>query len=353
MNKLLTVAVLAASIASVFPVSAQTELMSGDVKRELFAQSADSIKYALIITGPTVGEENERKFRQLSLSLHDVLGRDYGYGSDNIELLYDEVSALADERVDGEATREGLEEAVKRLAERSKNGDQLAVFLLGHGTGVDDEAKFNIRGPDITGSDFARLFDAFIEQDLIFINTTSASFGFATALAREVSGEGRIVVSATRSSAEKFDPQFSRYFIEGLSERRADRDKNSRVSLLEAFNYAKNNVDEFYDDQGRLASEHAGLDDNGDALFALEPAPGETDGTLAEIAFIDADSRDEERLSPARLALKRRMQALEREVLLLRGRKAELLEDDYWSQFEVLLIDLARTTEEFNANANP
>jgi len=46
------------------------------------------------------------------------------------------------------------------------------------------------------------------------------------------------------------------------------------------------------------------------------------------------------------------MQSLEREVLLLRGRKAEFLEDDYWMRLEVLLMDLARTTEDFDADAS-
>ena len=44
------------------------------------------------------------------------------------------------------------------------------------------------------------------------------------------------------------------------------------VSMLEAFEYAKANVELWYEEQGRLASEHAGLDDNGDALFSLDPA---------------------------------------------------------------------------------
>ena len=322
--------------------------------REFFAQTAAAKKVALIITGPTVGADNEAKYRQLTLSLHDVLGRDYGYASDQIELLYSDPkgeSAEADERVDGVANREGIEQAVAKLSAILNRGDQLAVFLLGHGTGSDSEAKFNISGPDVTGAEFAGLFSAFTEQDLIFVNTTSASFGFSRALADAVAGEGRIVISATRSAAEKFDPLFPRYFIEGLSERRADRDKNSRVSLLEAFNYARNNVQDFYDEQGRLASEHAGLDDNGDAQFTLAPAPGEADGSLSEIAFIDAQSDDESSLSAEQLALKRRMQALEREVLLLRGRKSDFLEDDYWQRFEELMLSLARTTEEF-ANAS-
>ena len=319
-------------------------------KRELFAQSAATSKYALIISGATVGADNETRYRQLSVSLHDILARDYGYSSAAIELLFGNTNA--DSRTDAIADREGISASLADLRNRMSAGDQLAVFLLGHGTGTDEEAKFNLRGPDLTGAEFAQLFDAFTEQDLIFVNTTSASYGFSTALAREIAGEGRIVVSATRSSSEKFDPYFSRYFIEGLSERRADRDKNSRVSLLEAFNYAKNNVEEFYEESGRLAAEHAGLDDNGDALFALSPAPGQGDGSLAEIAFIDASDAGETGLSATRLALKRRMQTLERSVLLLRGRKADYLEDDYWTQLETLLIDLAKTTEEFTREAS-
>ena len=48
-------------------------------KRELFAQSAVTSKYALIISGATVGADNEARYRQLSVSLHDILARDYGY----------------------------------------------------------------------------------------------------------------------------------------------------------------------------------------------------------------------------------------------------------------------------------
>jgi len=46
--------------------------------------------------------------------------------------------------------------------------------------------------------------------------------------------------------------------------------------------------------------------------------------------------------------LKSRVQELERSVFILRGRKADYLEDDYWTQMEELLIDLARTTGQYN-----
>ena len=119
--------------------------------------------------------------------------------------------------------------------------------------------------------------------------------------------------------------------------------------MLEAFEYAKANVELWYEEQGRLASEHAGLDDNGDALFSLDPAVDIADGRLAEIAYIDSLIAEGENLSGEGIALKSRIQDLERSVIVLRGRKAEYLEAEYWQQMEGLLVDLARSTVRFNS----
>ena len=100
----------------------------------------------------------------------------------------------------------------------------------------------------------------------------------------------------------------------------------------------------WYEEQGRLASEHAGLDDNGDALFSLDPAVDIADGRLAEIAYIDSLIEEGENLSAEGLALKSRIQDLERSVIVLRGRKAE-----YWQQMEDLLVSLSRSTARFNS----
>ena len=132
--------------------------------------------------------------------------------------------------------------------------------------------------------------------------------------------------------------QFSRFFIEALDARNGDRDKNNRVSMLEAFNYARNNVTQWYEEQGRLAAEHAGLDDNGDSLFSLNPTVAEADGRLAEIAFIDTLIDSNAGLSEAAVRLKSRMQQIERSVFILRGRKADFLEADGRSSEDTRLI---------------
>ena len=247
------------------------------------------------------------------------------------------------DRVDGVANREGIEQSLSDLAGRAETGDQVTLYLIGHGSGAEEEAKFNIVGPDITGVEFAAMLAQFEEQDLVIVNTTSASYGFSTSL----SSEGRVVISSTRSPSERYDPIFSNYFIEALDGRNGDRDKNNRVSMLEAFEYAKNNVEAWYEEQGRLASEHAGLDDNGDALFALNPTVDAVDGRLAEIAYIDTLVDDSANLTPMGRELKAQMQDIERSVFILRGSKQDFLEAEYWQQLERLLIDLARVTGQF------
>jgi len=338
------VLIVTAAMAIVSTTSAAQEMFNPDTN--FFLERPDSNKYAVIMTGPGAGKETAVTFRQWSFSLHDILAREYGYSSDTITLLLDrgDDSSVGSERIDGASDKAGIEAGLAALKEQVKPGDQITLYLIGHGTGGEEEAKFNIVGPDITGVEFSAMLDRFEQQDIAIINTTSASYGFSASL----SDEGRVVISSTRSPSEKYDPVFSRYFIEALEDRNGDRDKNNRVSMLEAFNYAKASVAQWYEDQGRLAAEHAGIDDNGDALFTLDPAPGEADGRLAEIAYFDVLELNTEGLSPEAIAAKGQMQELERSVFILRGRKADYLEADYWRQMEELLVELARTTGKFN-----
>jgi hypothetical protein len=311
-----------------------------------FLNEPDSSKYALIITGAAASEEIAIRFWQWSLALHGTLERDYGYNSESIVLLHGDGTALGNssQRIDGSSRREDIERSFAQLGQMLQPGDQLTVFLIGHGSSLTGEPKFNIVGPDITGAQFSELLGAFSEQDIVVINTASASYEFSA----ELSARGRVIVSATRSRAERFDPVFAGYLIEALSDRAGDRDKNGRVSVLEVFIFASQSSLGWYRDQGRLPTERAVLDDNGDATFAMEPNAGMGDGVLAEIAYFDLPSVGETKHSAEALALRTQMQGLERSIFLLRGDKENYLEDDYWSRLETLLIELARKTGDYN-----
>ncbi|HWX19967.1 MAG TPA: hypothetical protein VN578_08690 [Candidatus Binatia bacterium] len=235
------------------------------------------------------------------------------------------------------------------LAAEPTNGlGQLWLVLIGHGTFDGKEAWFNLRGPDVSAGDLALWLKPF-QRPLALINTASASAPFLAKL----SATNRVIITATRSGNEQNFARFGQFFAEALTNSEADLDHDGQISLLEAFLTASRQVAEFYKVEGRLATEHALLDDNGDALGtpadwftglratkrAKENAP--LDGLLARQWYLIA-SDAERKLSPEQRA---RRDALEREVFLLRDKKAQMDEGTYYRQLEKLLLDLARSND--------
>lgn len=311
-----------------------------------FLQTADTEKFALIITGAAASPEIRERFRDWTSQLDRTLQEDYDYAADNVRILLDDGDNVGNlrARVSGAATAESINKTLQTWRSDMNDGDLLSVFMIGHGAATFGDAKFNNVGPDMTGSELAEWLSPYENQDVVLFNMTNAGFEFA----RELSAQGRIVVSATRSSAERFDPIFPRYLLAGLSGREADLDRNQQVSVLELFRYASAQVAAWYDEQGRLPTEHAVMDDTGDGLFSMTPGIEESDGLLAEVAYLNILAPDPDKQSPQAPAMLAEIQSLERQVILLRNRKRNYLEEEYWRQMERLLIDLARTTEAYH-----
>ncbi len=318
--------------------------------RDYFRVSPDSSKFAVIFGGAGADETYQARFRQWALKLYEILAGDYGYAPDHLTLLVGRGDS-ADPEISGPCRRDTISAALDKLQQKVQPGDQVAFFFIGHGTSDDQEAKFVVAGPDITGDDFAASLQVFSAQDVVVVNTTGSGYPFCRAL----SAAGRVIVCATRSATERYDTIFAQYFLEGLENHAADRDKNRRVSMLEAFGYAREKVKKWYADQGRLPSEHSTIDDNGDGRFLTDPDPAKDEGRLAEIAYLDTIQASVAEVAgggPASEALRRltaEAQELERSVVLLRNRKSEMAEKDYWQQMEPLLIDLARTTRQLKS----
>src|SRR5690606_18357003 len=129
-----------------------------------------------------------------------------------------------------------------------------------------------------------------------------------------------------------------------------DLDKDGQVSLLEAFLMASRETTDFYEGDNRLVTEHALLDDNGDGrgtraqgFDGTRPVRDAESGQMLD-GYVARQwrlipSEAERRFPPE---LRDRRDELEREVFLLRDRKEDLTEDDYFTQLEKLLIELAR-----------
>jgi hypothetical protein len=220
----------------------------------------------------------------------------------------------------------------------------LWLVLIGHGTFDGKEAKFNLRGPDVSEQELAQWLEP-CRRPLAVIDCSSSSAPFLNKL----SAPNRIVVTATQSGHELQYARFGLYLAADIADPAADLDKDGQTSLLEAFLAASHQVESFYKEQGRLATEHALLDDNGDARGT--PASF-FQGVRATRAAKDGAAPDGLRahqlhlvLSPADAAMSQEARAhrddLERQIELLRAKKATTPEADYYAALEKLLLQLA------------
>jgi hypothetical protein len=190
-------------------------------------------------------------------------------------------------------------------------------------------------GPDLTPARLSEWLAPLREQQLVVVSTASASGCFAEALA----APGRIVVTATKSGQERNQTVFGEHFVAALTGQGADVDKNGRVSVLEAFEYATREVARFYESEKRLQTEHARLEDA---------------GGLAQSTFLQGDSRaadaeEKETDDPALAPLYAARRELERQIEALRSRKQELAPERYTEQLEGLLVKLAQQNESIDA----
>jgi hypothetical protein len=237
----------------------------------------------------------------------------------------------------------------KHLAENAASSTApLWLILIGHGTFDGKTARFNLHGPDVSAGELAQWLKP-IDRPVAVINCASSSGPFVN----ELSGPNRVVVTATRSGHETSFARFGDYLSSAIADLRADLDKDEQVSLLEAWLLAAAGVREFYAGEGRLASEHPLLDDNGDRLGtppdwfkgvrAVKTAKNGSrpDGIRAGQWHLISGPRELQLPAEAR----QRRDQLEQDLADLRERKSQLSEDEYFGLLEPLLVELAQLYE--------
>jgi hypothetical protein len=274
---------------------------------------------------------------ELHVVIVEGLGGDPGYAAqfsaqaDAIEAASSTLTA--DENVQSfrgdSATRETILSHFKSLESRLTANDQISVYLIGHGSYDDVEYKFNVRGPDLSGEDIATSLDALASTSQLLVNTSSASGATVDLL----QSDNRVLVLATRSGAERHATRFGAYFADALSNSTADTDKNQRISAAEAFNFAARQVDDYFDSNGQLATEHPRIEGERTARVTLarldSSRPAIVDVALAELV---AD-RD----------------ALNTEIETLRLARDEMDMQDYQAQLLEKMLELARTEDAIEA----
>lgn len=223
----------------------------------------------------------------------------------------------------------------------------LVLVLIGHGTHDGRDARFNLRGPDVTATNLQQWL-APITRPTAILNLASASAPFIHALARS----NRVVLTATRSGNELNATRLGNHLADVLDQDDADLDQDGDTTLLEAFLAATTKAAESYKAESRLATEHPLLDDNADGrgtpaewfkgIRATRKAANAvaTDGLRAHQTLL-VPGPDSARLTPGQRA---RRDELERSIEALRASRPSPPDDAYWSRLESLLLELARLT---------
>ena len=318
-------------------VLAATLAMAPDVSR---AQSGRV--RVLIVTGVAGEPQYADQFFTQATTMIDALKTRFGVPDSDVVYLAENPARDA-AKIKAASTKENIERELTALGARSKTGDVLFVMLIGHGNGDGTTSKFAIPGPDITANDFARVLDGIGGPTIAVVNAASASGGFVAAL----SGPNRVIVTATKSDMERNETRFATYFTRAYSSDVADTDKDGRVSVLEAFDYARREVARAYDSEHHLLTEHAQLDDNGDKKGTAAPDAKSADGSLARRVFLGgkagsvAAAAHAASNDPRVAALEREKDSIETKLDSLRRRKASMDSTAYEKALEDLLVQLA------------
>ncbi|MEJ2246439.1 MAG: hypothetical protein P8Y80_10240 [Acidobacteriota bacterium] len=256
-------------------------------------------RWAILISGASGEPALQERYLQEITELHTILKDTLGFSQDRIVVLFDDPSKNPD-LIQHQSTRENLEEVCRNLRRQVSSEDLVFVFIEGHGNYDAKTYKLNLVGRQATNP-----FGRRVEKNLTHTG---------------------------------------RFFIEAFKDNAADMDKSGRISLVEAFTYTLRNVETFYENEGRLPTEHPMLDDNGDAEAHNDPTPENGEGLLARITYLDAGpaAGAGDNLTPEQQELTLEAQDLERQIEALKYAKGEMQEEVYEKKLEELFLTLAR-----------
>lgn len=277
--------------------------------------------HVVLVAGLSGDPVFKARFASAVAALRTAVRERWGVSDSSLFALTEDSTAF-----NGRSTRENIGKAFLSLSRRVKPGDVLLVVLVGHGSGEGPNSKVNLPGPDAAASEYAGWLTPFAQQQVVFVNAATGSGDFVPVL----SGPGRIVVTATRSAVEKNESEFLQHFARALTTDDADANKDGRLSVLEAFQFARTEVSKSYAANNRMLTEHALLSDSVSA---------------ARVAF-GMSSRSSD---PKIAALLAERQALESQVAALRARKTTMDVATYEAELERLLLAIAEKSAAIRA----
>lgn len=236
-----------------------------------------SQRYAVIASGASLNSQHYKWFLNSTNMAYKLL-KNSGYIDENIYYLFENSKELY---VDYEATINNFKKITAELQEKTKENDNIILFLIGHGSYSPPNSYYALDDYNLSDIELAEMFKNIKRNKLIFVFSPCNSGGFVDNL----SGKNTVVITSARkdeSNRAAFIEPFLTSF-DGMG----DTDKDGKVSFEEAFNYACVNVKEQFAANGwGTLTEHAQLDDNGDKISHEYPLTDTGDGLLSKDIYL-------------------------------------------------------------------
>ncbi len=274
--------------------------------------NAQAANVTVVISGLGGSEEYTEKFDQYATAIADEAKR--------IALTQTDVMLLRG----GAAKKEIVTALFDAIATRT-DVNTFAAYFIGHGSFDGKSYKFNIPGPDINDAELLALLNKIKAQQQLVVAATSASGALLDVIdtGNQTTGQ-RVLITATKNGREKTAVLFPEYMVEAITTPAADTDKNESISAMELFEYANRSVEGFFETEKLLAPEHARI--QGENAESFEVARY---GNL--LAAQDK--------VPEELLTKR--ETLANQVNILRSRKDDISEDEYFDTLQNLMLEIA------------
>jgi hypothetical protein len=316
-------------------VGTATLLAAGPLAQGAAAQ--EGAAHLLVITGLSGEPRFAAQYREWGSTLVDVARTRYGMPAENVTWLAEREDVHGSVR--GRSTRENVERALRELARRAGPEDRVLILLFGHGSFAGGETRVNLPGPDLTGAEVAALLEPIRARQVAVVNAASASGGYI----QDLASPGRVVITATRTGFERNETVFGRHFVAALAGSEADADNDGRVSLLEAFEYARREVEREYQRENKLQTEHATLDGvgQGEGVATADPASPHARLAAAFHLASPALAGDGRTRPPELRRLYAEKERIEGALARLRAGREGMPETQYEAELEDLLVELA------------
>lgn len=340
------------------------------LSESVVAAASASDKVLILVNGAAGEDVYAAKFQQISSTwktiakqaglVCQVVGPDHEYESQSsydaldsaVDILVGSASASAQSDLANananKQDKDRLREALEALD--PNEGSACWLVYVGHGSFDGKNAWMNLRGPDLSDQELASWIHSFRRpMTLVFGSASSAP------MMKALSGENRTIITATRNGNEKSYCYFGEYLGKAFLDPNADMDLDDGVSILEAFLFASKQTSQFYEENRRMLTEHAALEDTGDGIGVqasqfegLQSKSSSREGFRSKGAYL-IPTAEETGYSQEWLAER---DELEKKLLLLKEMKNTLSPKEYSSRLEIILIDLALGYEKASSPSN-